>query len=98
MNHSAPPAQRLPAADYQQWLLDEERDSCALVVNVRKGGASSHGNVKRTLEALLKMGHRTGEVDGEGDGCGLMTDIPRQLWADCLESQERPGAGCVTLV
>ena len=86
------PATTPPAADYQQWLLDEERDSCALVVNVRKGGASSHGNVKRTLEALLKMGHRTGEVDGEGDGCGLMTDIPRQLWADCLESQERPGA------
>jgi glutamate synthase (NADPH) large chain len=92
MKASTPPAQRPPAADYQQWLLDEERDSCALVVNIRKGGASSHGNVKRTLEALLKMGHRTGEVDGEGDGCGLMTDIPRELWAGCLESGERPGA------
>jgi glutamate synthase (NADPH/NADH) large chain len=92
MEDAAPPGQRPPAAGYQQWLLDEERDSCALVVNMRKGGASSHGNVKRTLEALLKMGHRTGEVDGEGDGCGLMTDIPRQLWADCLEAQERPGA------
>ncbi len=57
-----------------------ERDACALICAVRKGGQPTHGNVKRTIEALTRMGHRTGFVDGEGDGVGILTDIPRQLW------------------
>jgi glutamate synthase (NADPH) large chain len=57
-----------------------ERDACALICAVRKGGEATHGNVKRTIEGLARMGHRTGYIDGEGDGVGIMTDIPRQLW------------------
>lgn len=63
----------------------EESESCALICNIRKG-APSHGNVKRTLQALEKMGHRSGTVGGEGDGCGVMIDIPRRLWAKYLIS------------
>jgi glutamate synthase (NADPH/NADH) large chain len=62
----------------------EEHDNCALICNIRKG-APSHGNIKRTLQALEKMGHRSGMVDGEGDGCGVMIDIPRRLWARYLQ-------------
>ncbi|MDZ4769413.1 MAG: glutamate synthase-related protein [Chloroflexota bacterium] len=61
-----------------------ERDACALICAVRKGGQATHGNVKRTIEALTRMNHRTGFVDGEGDGVGIMTDIPRELWAKSL--------------
>ncbi len=61
-----------------------ERDACALICAVRKGGEATHGNVKRTIEALARMGHRTGYIDGEGDGVGIMTDIPRQLWTKKL--------------
>ena len=61
-----------------------EHDACALIANIRKEGRASHGNIKRTIDALTKMGHRTGIVDGEGDGAGIMTDIPRQLWSDIL--------------
>lgn len=64
-------------------LSFEEPESCALICNIRKGEAS-HGNIKRTLQALEKMGHRSGVVDGEGDGCGVMIDIPRHLWAKYL--------------
>ncbi len=75
------------------WTPDEdEHDSCALIANIRKTAEATHGNVKRTLEALAKMGHRTGDVDGEGDGCGVLTDIPRRLWMQILEEAERPGA------
>lgn len=61
-----------------------EHDACALICAVRKGGEATHGNVKRTIEALTRMGHRTGYIDGEGDGVGIMTDIPRQLWSKKL--------------
>ena len=61
-----------------------ERDACALICAVRKGGEPTHGNVKRTIEALTRMGHRTGIVEGEGDGVGIMTDIPRRLWTQAL--------------
>ncbi len=60
------------------------RDSCALICAVRKGGQPTHGNVKRTIEALARMGHRTGYINGEGDGVGILTDIPRQLWSKWL--------------
>ena len=62
----------LTAADTKTWL--DERDACALVASVRKNGEATHGNLKRALAALSIMGHRSGEVNGEGDGCGVMTD------------------------
>src|SRR5437868_10586508 len=69
------------------WAHDEsEHDACAIIANVKKDGQSSHGNVKRTLEALVRMGHRTGEIEGEGDGAGVQTDIPRAWWGKRLEA------------
>ena len=62
----------------------QHRDACALICSVRKGGQPTHGNVKRTIEALARMGHRTGIVNGEGDGVGVLTDIPRELWSKWL--------------
>ena len=79
----------LTAADVKTWL--DERDACALVASIRKNGESTHGNLKRALAALSIMGHRCGEVNGEGDGCGVMTDIPRLLWAQALEHEGKPG-------
>ncbi len=80
----------IPPEELQRpWL--EEHDSCALIANIRKQGRASHGNVKRTIEALSRMGHRTGEVSGEGDGCGLLTDIPRAIWARTLRESGHSG-------
>lgn len=79
----------ITATDTKTWL--EERDACALVASVRKNGEATHGNLKRALAALSIMGHRSGEVNGEGDGCGVMTDIPRLLWAQALEQEGKPG-------
>ena len=56
------------------------RDACGVIGTIRKTGFPSHGNVKRALESLTQMAHRSGEVRGEGDGCGIQTDIPKKLW------------------
>src|SRR6266508_608044 len=78
----------LTTADVKTWL--DERDACALVASIRKNGEATHGNLKRALAALSIMGHRSGEVNGEGDGCGVLTDIPRLLWAQALEQEGKP--------
>src|SRR5919201_6938892 len=65
-------------------LMPAERDACAIICYINKAGRPSHGNVQRTIEALIKMGHRAGEINGEGDGCGILTDIPRLIWAEVL--------------
>jgi len=61
-----------------------EHDACALILSIRKRGEGTYGTLKRALGALAHMGHRTGFVDGEGDGAGIQTDIPRQIWAKTL--------------
>lgn len=57
---------------------------CAIISLVRKGGKPTHGNVRRLLDALMKMSHRSGEIEAESDGAGIMTDIPRKVWRDYL--------------
>src|SRR5512142_2912647 len=57
-----------------------ESDACAIYLGVRKEGQSTFGTLKRSIGALVAMGHRTGFVNGEGDGAGVQTDIPRRLW------------------
>jgi len=73
-----------PTASELHRIDTDHRDACALICAVRKGGQPTHGNVKRTIEALARMGHRTGYINGEGDGVGILTDIPRQLWSKIL--------------
>ncbi len=60
----------------------EDRDACAIYASVRKDGAPSREPVTLALANLQKMLHRAGNVDGEGDGCGILVDIPRKIWAE----------------
>jgi glutamate synthase (NADPH) large chain len=59
-------------------------DGCALILFADKRGQSTHANITRAIEALRSMGHRSGGIAGEGDGCGLQIDIPRDLWGQRL--------------
>jgi glutamate synthase (NADPH/NADH) large chain len=67
-----------------EYLKRYEHDACALMAGVRKDGIPSHDLVEAAIEALVKMVHRSGDVDGEGDGCGLQIDLPRKLWGSIL--------------
>jgi glutamate synthase (NADPH) large chain len=60
----------------------EDKDACAIYASVRKDATPSHEPVALAIPALQKMLHRAGNVDGEGDGCGLLVDIPRRIWAE----------------
>ncbi len=71
--------------------LPSEHDGCAIICYGNKVGRPTHGNLQRTIEALVKMGHRAGEINGEGDGCGVLTDIPRLLWREALEEAGHSG-------
>jgi glutamate synthase (NADPH) large chain len=60
----------------------EDKDACAIYASVRKDATPSHEPIVLAIPALQKMLHRAGNVDGEGDGCGLMLDLPRKIWAE----------------
>jgi glutamate synthase (NADPH) large chain len=60
----------------------EDRDACAIYASVRKDATPARAPVELALANLQKMLHRAGNVDGEGDGCGILVDIPRKLWAE----------------
>lgn len=70
--------------EIQDYLRRHEHDACALMAAVRKDGKPSHDIVLASVGALVKMVHRSGDVDGEGDGCGLQLDLPRALWCALL--------------
>ena len=65
----------------------QERDACAIIAMVDKRGQSTHANIAKTIEALTRMGHRSGDIKGEGDGCGILCDLPRTIWARRLEEK-----------
>ncbi|HET8638874.1 MAG TPA: glutamate synthase-related protein [Solirubrobacterales bacterium] len=64
----------------------EDKDACAIYASVRKDATPSHAPIELAIPALQKMLHRAGNVDGEGDGCGLLLDIPRKIWAEEVRS------------
>ncbi len=68
-------------------LLSDEHDSCGIVAVIEKSGKQTHENVMKNIDALIKMNHRSGFINGEGDGSGILTDIPRKLWTKKLEHQ-----------
>jgi glutamate synthase (NADPH) large chain len=60
----------------------EDQDACALYATVRRDGRATHELIENGFVALQKMLHRAGNVDGEGDGCGVLIDIPRAIWQE----------------
>ena len=64
-----------------------EHDACALAGFATRDGRPSRAMLERALMSLQMMVHRSGSVDGEGDGSGLMVDLPRATWRRRLEAE-----------
>ncbi|WP_335872511.1 glutamate synthase-related protein [Bacillus sp. 2205SS5-2] len=61
-------------------------DACGIVASIEKKNNPSFANVQRCIDALITLDHRAGFINGEGDGAGIHTDIPRALWKEKLIS------------
>jgi glutamate synthase (NADPH/NADH) large chain len=84
-DHSAPVERYSPERPYRPLVSPpsvEDKDACAIYASVRNDATPSHEPIELAIPALQKMLHRAGNVDGEGDGCGLLVDIPRKIWAE----------------
>lgn len=79
--------------DFSKLSMDigREHDACGIFSQIEKSGQPSYDPVRNGLDALRAMRHRAGYVQGEGDGCGLLLDIPRALWAARLETAGQNG-------
>ena len=86
MRNSSPEPQRFsPERAYRPLVSPpsvEDKDACAIYASVRRDATPSHEPITLALTSLQKMLHRAGNVDGEGDGCGLLVDIPTKIWAE----------------
>jgi hypothetical protein len=89
-NHSSPPSTSVPYAG-QRWLV-EERDACGVGFIATTTGTASHQLIEQSLTALGCMEHRGGcSADRDsGDGSGVMTAIPHQLFRAWFDQNNLP--------
>src|SRR6185295_18932848 len=64
----------------------EDKDACAIYASVRNDATPSRALIELAIPALQKSLHRAGNVDGEGDGCSLLLDLPRKICAEELSA------------
>ncbi len=77
MSSGPPPFATMPPHGIPDLI---EHDACALAAFATRDGKPSRAMVEHALISLQLMVHRSGSVDGEGDGSGLLLDLPRPLW------------------
>ncbi|EDY82766.1 Conserved region in glutamate synthase family [Verrucomicrobiia bacterium DG1235] len=66
-----------------------EHDACGVGLIANINGERSHELLQKSLQALKNLAHR-GAVDADaitGDGAGILTQIPYQLFREFLEDQ-----------
>ncbi|MDQ2097287.1 MAG: glutamate synthase-related protein [Tychonema bourrellyi B0820] len=89
----------------QSWLI-EERDACGVGFIANQNGAATHSLIEKALPALTCLEHRGGcSADQDsGDGAGLMTAIPWELFHSWFAeqgiqppAQEKCGVGMLFL-
>ncbi|WP_307332721.1 glutamate synthase-related protein [Evansella vedderi] len=69
-----------------------EHDSCGIVSFVEKENIPTKENIDNTIQALVKMNHRAGFINEEGDGVGIHIDVPKTLWKKKLEAAAVPAS------
>ncbi|EJQ59616.1 glutamate synthase [Bacillus mycoides] len=63
-----------------------EHDACGIVSVMEKRRIPTKENIDLCIQSLVKMNHRAGFINGEGDGIGIHIDMPKALWNEKLKS------------
>ncbi|KEK21692.1 glutamate synthase-related protein [Bacillus gaemokensis] len=63
-----------------------EHDACGIVSVMEKQNIPTKENIDLCIQSLVKMNHRAGFINGEGDGIGVHIDVPKALWKEKLNS------------
>ncbi|MBO9130955.1 glutamate synthase-related protein [Bacillus sp. 165] len=67
-------------------FYNTEHDACGIVSVIEKKRIPTKDNINLCIQSLVKMNHRAGFINGEGDGIGIHIDIPKNLWKEKLSS------------
>jgi len=57
-----------------------EHDACGIVSVMEKRNIPTKENIDLCIQSLVKMNHRAGFINNEGDGIGIHIDLPKTLW------------------
>ena len=71
---------------------DFEHDACGVGFIAKISGERSHDVVEKAIAALKSLAHR-GAIDADavtGDGAGILTQIPYELFKEHLEKKKKP--------
>ncbi|HDX9589923.1 TPA: glutamate synthase [Bacillus pseudomycoides] len=61
-----------------------EHDACGIVSVMEKRNIPTKENIDLCIQSLVKMNHRAGFINNEGDGIGIHIDLPKALWKEKL--------------
>lgn len=61
-----------------------EHDACGIVSVMEKRNIPTKKNIDLCIQSLVKMNHRAGFINNEGDGIGIHIDLPKALWKEKL--------------
>ncbi|WP_078552150.1 glutamate synthase-related protein [Bacillus alkalicellulosilyticus] len=71
---------------FRDFQKNVEHDSCGIVSVMEKKRIPTKKNIDDCIDALVKMNHRAGFINEEGDGVGIHIDIPKAVWKEKLEN------------
>ncbi|MBO1627306.1 glutamate synthase-related protein [Bacillus arachidis] len=66
--------------------VNAEHDACGIVSVMEKHNVPTKENIDLCIQSLVKMNHRAGFINGEGDGIGVHIDLPKALWKEKLKN------------
>lgn len=85
---------------HQTWTIDKqgmydpqlEHDACGIAMLANINGARTHSIVTKSLIALQRLDHRGGRGADKrlGDGAGILTGIPHELFQSEWEKEGKP--------
>ncbi|PEZ08662.1 glutamate synthase [Bacillus sp. AFS018417] len=67
-----------------QNYANAEHDACGIVSVMEKRNLPTKENINLCIQSLVKMNHRAGFINNEGDGIGIHIDLPKTLWKEKL--------------